>query len=152
MADETYLRELLERAFLVQQKRVWSLEMLDKLSRKHVLAKATDEQRDGLRRSLEANLRISKVVLDEIAKELGYHSQMRKLLDPQFVMGARGEGDVPAATLERLDRVDAQQREAGAQHYAAMVRELLVEQEAFLADVQARVHDELDLEAVLQGF
>src|SRR4051794_22794205 len=127
MADETYLREMLERAFLVQQKRVWSLEMLDKLSRRQILAKGTDEQRDTLRRSLEANLRISKVVLDEIAKELGYESVMRKLLDPQFVMGARGEGDVTAATLERLDRVDAQQREAGAQHYAAMVRELLVE-------------------------
>src|SRR5581483_2152569 len=70
--QDNYVIELLERAFLVQQKRVWSLEMLDKLARKQVLAKGTDEQREKLRRSLDANLRISKVVLDEIAKELGY--------------------------------------------------------------------------------
>jgi hypothetical protein len=151
MADRyEYLCELLERAFLVQQKRVWSLEMLDKLARKQVLAKGTDEQRDLLRRSLEANLRVSKVVLDEIAKELGYESTIRKLLDPQFVIGAPGE-EIPQVTLDKLDSADTKEREAGAQHYASMIRELLVEHEGFLAFVQARVCHELDVEAVLQG-
>jgi hypothetical protein len=145
-----YLRELLERAFLVQQKRVWSLEMLDKLARKQVLAKGTDEQRDTLRKSLEANLRISKVVLDEIAKELGYESTIRKLLDPRFVMGAPGE-EISQQTLDKFDRADTKEREAGAQHYASMIRELLVEHEGFLAFVQGRVCQELDMEAVLQG-
>jgi hypothetical protein len=151
MADQEYVRELLERAFLVQQKRVWSLEMLDKLGRRQVLAKGTDAQRDALRKTLEANLRISKVVLDEIAKELGYESTLRKLLDPKFVIGAPGE-EVPQVVLDKIDSADTQAREAGSQHYSAMVRELLVEHEDFLAFVQARVCHELDLEAVLQGF
>jgi hypothetical protein len=150
VADQEYVRELLERAFLVQQKRVWSHETLDKLARNQVLAKGTQEQRDALRRSLEANLRVAKVVLDEIAKELGYESTLRKLLDPRFVMGAPGE-EVSQATLDKMDRADTQTREAGCAHYASMIRELLVEHEDFLAFVQARVCHELDVEAVLQG-
>jgi hypothetical protein len=149
--DNTYLLELLERAFLVQQKRVWSLETLAKLEQRQVLAKGTDEQRAKMRAFLEGNLRMAKIVIDEIAKELGYESTMRKVLDPTFIMGARGE-KTPNSVLEKLDRVDSIQREAGTQHYAAMMRELLVTHEAFLEDVQQRVHDDVAMQALLQGF
>lgn len=152
MGQDNYLQELLERAFLVQQKRVWSLETLAKLERRQVLAKGTDEQRDNMRSFLEGNLRMAKIVIDEIAKELGYESSVRKVLDPTFIMGARSEGKTPNSVLEKLDRVDSIQREAGTQHYAAMMRELLVTHEAFLEDVQQRVHDDVAMQALLQGF
>lgn len=150
MGQNDYLQEMLERAFLVQQKRVWSLETLARLEQRAILAKAPEEQRARVRSFLEGNLRIAKLVLDDIAKELGYSSNLRKILDPTFVVGARA--DVPSSTLERLDRVDSIQREAGTHHYAAMMRELLVTHEAFLEDVQQRVHDDVALQELLRGF
>src|SRR3954467_3171451 len=110
--QDNYVIELLERRFLVQQKRVWSLETLAKLERKQVLGKASDEQRAKMRSFLEGNLRIAKYVIDEIAKELGYSSPMSKILDPTFVLGARG-GEVSNKVLEKLERVDTSQKEAG---------------------------------------
>src|SRR5581483_4991692 len=121
--QDNYVIELLERAFLVQQKRVWSLEMLAKLERKQILGTASDDAREKMRGFLEGNLRIAKYVIDEIAKELGYSSPIRKILDPTFVLGARGE-TVPTNVLEKLDRVDSTQKEAGTDHYASMMREL----------------------------
>jgi hypothetical protein len=148
--QDNYLLELLERAFLVQQKRVWSLETLAKLEQKKFLGTASDEQREKMRAFLEGNLRIAKYVLDEIAKELGYSSPIRKILDPTFVLGARGEG-VSSKVLEKLDGVDTSQREAGTQHYAAMMRELLVTHEGFLEDVQTRVHEDVAMQELLDG-
>lgn len=147
---DDYIRELLERAFLIQQKRVWSFEMLDKLARGQILAKGLPEQRDRMRACLEGNLRTAKVVLDDIAKELGYRSTIHKLLDPCFVYGAPGE-EVPRVLIDQLDRVEAQERESGTVHFSAMVRELQVEQEGFLADVQERVREDVDLQAILAG-
>jgi hypothetical protein len=144
------LLELLERAFLIQQKRVWSFEMLDKLGRGVVLSKGTQEQRDRMRACLEGNLRTAKIVLDEIARQLGYTSTIHKLLDPQFVYGAPGP-EVPQVLLDQLSRVETQERESGTQHLAAMVRELQVEHEAFLADVQERIREDVDLQALLAG-
>jgi hypothetical protein len=144
------LLELLERAFLIQQKRVWSFEMLDKLGRGQVLSKGTQEQRDRMRACLEGNLRTSKTVLDEIARQLGYTSTIHKLLDPQFVYGAPGP-EVPQVLLDQLSRVETQERESGTQHLSAMVRELQVEHEAFLADVQERIREDVDLQAILAG-
>ena len=112
MGQDNYIVELLERAFLVQQKRVWSLETLHRLERRQVLGNASEEQRSRMRSFLEGNLRIAKQVIDEIAKELGYSSGMRKILDPTFVMGARGDAGVPSTILEKLDRVDSSHREA----------------------------------------
>jgi hypothetical protein len=150
MGQDNYVNELLERAFLVQQKRVWSLETLAKLEQRKVLASAAEDQRARMRSFLEGNLRIAKYVLDEIAKELGYSSPMRKILDPTFVIGARGEG-VSSQVLEKLDRVDSSQREAGTDHYAAMMRELLVTHEGFLEDVQTRVHEDVAMQALLDA-
>lgn len=148
--QDNYVIELLERAFLVQQKRVWSLETLAKLEQKKVLGTATEEQRDKMRHFLEGNLRIAKYVIDEIAKELGYTSPMRKILDPTFVLGARGEG-VSSTVLDKLDKVDSTQREAGTDHYSAMMRELLVTHEGFLEDVQSRVHEDVAMQALLDS-
>lgn len=150
MGNQDVILELLERAFLVQQKRVWSLEMLDKLSRGQILALSQPEQRDKMRACLEANLRTAKVVLDDLARELGYESTIRKILDPCFVYGAPGE-EVPQVLLDLLDRIETQEREAGTQHFAAMVRELQVEQEPFLEDVMARVREDANLHALLAG-
>jgi hypothetical protein len=144
------LLELLERAFLIQQKRVWSFEMLEKLERGQVLSKGTKEQRDRMRACLEGNLRTAKTVLDEIAHQLGYTSTIHKLLDPQFVYGAPGP-EVPQVLLDQLSRVETQERESGTQHLAAMVRELQVEHEAFLADVHERIREDVDLQAILAG-
>ncbi|MEZ0228718.1 MAG: hypothetical protein ACAI25_08845 [Planctomycetota bacterium] len=148
--QDNYVIELLERAFLVQQKRVWSLETLAKLERKQVLGTASEEQRGKMRAFLEGNLRIAKYVIDEIAKELGYTSGMRKILDPTFVLGARGES-VSNQVLEKLDRVDSSQREAGTDHYASMMRELLVTHEGFLEDVQSRVHEDVAMQSLLDS-
>ncbi len=150
MGQDNYIIELLERAYLVQQKRVWSLETLAKLERRTLLGNATDEARNKMREFLEGNLRIAKVVLDEIAKELGYSSPTRKILDPTFVLGARGEG-VSNKVLEKLDRVDSAQREEGTQHYAAMMRELLVTHEGFLEDVQTRVQEDVAMSKLLES-
>lgn len=144
------LLELLERAFLIQQKRVWSFEMLEKLERGQILSKGTKEQRDRMRACLEGNLRTAKVVLDEIAKQLGYTSTIHKLLDPCFVYGAPGP-EVPKPLLDSLSRVETQERESGTKHFCAMVRELQVEHEAFLADVQERIREDVDLQAILAG-
>jgi len=148
--QDNYVIELLERAFLVQQKRVWSLEMLAKLERKQILGTASDDAREKMRGFLEGNLRIAKYVIDEIAKELGYSSPIRKILDPTFVLGARGE-TVPTNVLEKLDRVDSTQKEAGTDHYASMMRELLVTHEGFLEDVQTRVHEDVAMQEILDG-
>jgi len=150
VGQDNYIIELLERAYLVQQKRVWSLETLAKLERRTLLGNATDEARNKMREFLEGNLRIAKVVLDEIAKELGYSSPTRKILDPTFVLGARGEG-VSNKVLEKLDRVDSAQREEGTQHYAAMMRELLVTHEGFLEDVQTRVQEDVAMSKLLEN-
>jgi hypothetical protein len=150
VGQDNYIIELLERAYLVQQKRVWSLETLAKLERRTLLGNATDEARNKMREFLEGNLRIAKVVLDEIAKELGYSSPTRKILDPTFVLGARGEG-VSNKVLEKLDRVDSAQREEGTQHYAAMMRELLVTHEGFLEDVQTRVQEDVAMSKLLES-
>ena len=151
MSQDNYVIEMLERAFLVQQKRVWSLETLQRLERRAILAHATEEQRSKMRSYLEGNLRMAKTTLDDIAKELGYSSPLKKLLDPTFVLGARGESGT-ASTAERLDRADSIQREAGTQHYAAMMRELLVTHEGFLEDLQKRVHEDVALQSLLAGF
>jgi len=148
--QDNYVIELLERAFLVQQKRVWSLETLAKLERKQLLGTATDEARQKMRAFLEGNLRIAKYVLDEIAKELGYSSPIKKILDPTFVLGARGEA-VSNKVLEKLENVDTKQREAGTDHYASMMRELLVTHEGFLEDVQTRVHEDVAMQEILDG-
>jgi hypothetical protein len=141
---------LLEQAFLIQQKRVWSFEMLEKLERGQLLSKSTKEQRERMRACLEGNLRTAKVVLDDIAKELGYTSTIHKLLDPAFVYGAPGQ-EVPQPLLDSLARVETQERESGTQHLAAMVRELQVEHEAFLADVQERIREDVDIQTLLAG-
>jgi hypothetical protein len=150
VGQDNYIIELHERAYLVQQKRVWSLEMLAKLESRRILGTATDEARDKMREFLGGNLRIAKVVLDEIAKELGYSSPTRKILDPTFVLGARGEA-VSNKVLEKLDHVDSAQREEGTQHYAAMMRELLVTHEGFLEDVQSRVQEDVAMQKILDG-
>lgn len=151
VGQDNYVVEMLERAFLVQQKRVWSLETLAKLEQRRFLGKASEEERARVRSFLEGNLRMAKTVLDEIARELGYDSGLRKILDPTFVMGGRGEA-VSSSVLERLDHVDSQEREAGTHHYSAMMRELLVTHEGFLSDVQQRVHDDVALQALLDAF
>jgi hypothetical protein len=150
VGQDNYVVELLERAFLVQQKRVWSLETLSRIESKKMMASATEEQRTRMIAFLEGNLRIAKYVLDEIAKELGHSSPTRKILDPTFVLGARGDG-VSNKVLEKLDRVDSTQKEAGTQHYAAMMRELLVTHEGFLEDVQTRVHEDVEMQALLDS-
>lgn len=140
---------LLEQAFLVQQKRVWSLEMLDRLERRRVMTAASDAERAATRRLLEGNLRVAQEELDRIARELGYERPtVFRLLDPEFVYGAPGK-EVGAALTRALEAIDAREREAGTSHLSCMLRDLKSRHDPFLRALAEQVRQDVELHALL---
>lgn len=152
--DRRHIRELeercnlLEKAMLVQEKRVWSQSMLKKLKRKTFMAGATDEEKQRTQRLLEGNLRVAMEVLDRLAQDLGYESPtVFKLLEPEFVYGAPGT-DVGEKLTKQLEMIDSREREAGTSHLSSMLRELKTRHDEFLGEVQGLVKRDVELNAV----
>ncbi len=88
---------LLERALLIQEKRIWSQAQLKLLDEGLYKANVPANEKARTRELLLSNLRVSKEVLDRLALDLGYESPtIRKLLGDQ-------EADLPdALELHRL--------------------------------------------------
>lgn len=152
--DARHIRELetrcnlLERAFLIQEKRVWSHTMLRRLEQGEFMGGATDAEKKTTRQLLEGNLRVSREILDELALELGYETPtVFKLLDPEFVYGAPSE-EIPEALNKSLQKIDAREREAGNAHVRAMFRELKLRHDDFLSLVQHRIRDDVELHSL----
>lgn len=152
--DARHIREieercaLLEQAFLIQEKRVWSQDMLKKLEKGEFMASAGDSERARTRALLEGNLRVSKEILDHLARDLGYEGASAfKLVDPEFVYGASGE-ELSAGLDEQLRRLDARERESGCAHIRAMFRDLKVRHDEFLREVQQQVRQDVELHAI----
>jgi hypothetical protein len=139
MADD-YMCELLERAFLLQQKRLWSLETLLRIERGQLLAHAPTEHRAETRRTLEGNLRVALESLDDVAREIGYESSAGKLLDPTFVVGAP-DFDPNAEIIERIDALES---ESGIRHHSAMRRELSVQHAGYFEHIQSKVRADVE--------
>lgn len=140
--SQSYLQELLERAFLLQQKRVWSLETLLKLERGQILGKADASHRQTLIANLEGNLRVTRECLNDVARESGYESSAAKILDPTFNIGI--EAVTPSESLESLlEQVDRSEVAAGVHNYRAMCRELAVQHEPYFQDVEGRIRDDV---------
>lgn len=137
---------LLERALLIQEKRVWSQAQLRLLDEGLYKGKASAEEKQRTRDHLESNLRVSKEVLDRLALELGYESPtVRKLVDRD------GHAELPRALEGALDRVDAREREAGLAHMRTMFRELTLRHDPFLGEVQEQVREDMALQAGLSA-
>lgn len=155
--DDRHIRELetrctlLERAFLIQEKRVWSQDMLKKLERGAFMAGAPEGEKARTRALLEGNLRVSKELLDALAAELGYEGQSaHKLLDPEFVYGAPRE-EVSARLDEQLRSLDARERESGCAHVRAMFRDLKVRHDDYLREVQQQVRRDVELHSIFEA-
>lgn len=149
--DDRHIRELearcllLERAFLIQEKRVWSQNVLEKLERGEFMPGATAPEKARTRELLEGNLRVAQEVLDRLALDLGYDApSIYRLIDPEFVYGAPDE-KVPRRLREQLERVEAREREAGRSHLSAMFRDLKGRHDEFLREVQQQVQDDVKL-------
>lgn len=138
---------LLERAVLIQEKRIWSHAQLKLLDDGLYKAKATPEEKARTREHLESNLRIGKEVLDHLALELGYESPtVRKILTERD-----GSAELPRVLEGELDRLDAREREAGLAHMRSMFRELTRRHDDFLGDVQEQVRADIELQAGLSA-
>lgn len=138
---------LLERALLVQEKRVWSQAQLKLLDDGLYKANASPEEKARTRELLESNLRVAKEVLDRLARELGYESTgVRRILTERDA-----SAELPRALEGELDRVDAREREAGLAHMRSMFRELTRRHDEFLGDVQEQVRADMSLHAGLSA-
>lgn len=147
---QDYLIELLERAFLLQQKRVWTLEMLRKIDHGAAYASADASQRRRAVGLLESNLRVARERLDHVASEIGYESNLHKLMDPSFVIGTSIE-PLSLSAEGQIEQADMAEREAGIRHLKAMCRELSVIHEPYFEDVQARVRKDYEFYEMVGG-
>jgi hypothetical protein len=154
MSDARHIEEierrcnLLEQVVLIQEKRVWSQDMLKELEQGHFMPGADAQAKTRTRQLLEGNLRVSMEILDRLAVDLGYENRsVFKLLDPEFVYGAPGT-EVGDELRTQLERVDTREREAGTSHLSALMRDLKTRHDAFLGDVQERVREDVDLHAI----
>ncbi|MGE0708078.1 MAG: hypothetical protein AB7N76_17285 [Planctomycetota bacterium] len=157
MSDARHIEELerrcrlLEQVVLIQEKRVWSQDMLKMLEQGKFMAGADAAAKASTRQLLEGNLRCSTEILDRLALELGYESRsVFKLLDPEFVYGAPGQ-DVGEELRRQLERVDAREREAGTSHLSALLRDLKTRHDAFLGEVQEHVQQDVELHSVFSS-
>jgi hypothetical protein len=140
--SQSYMIELLERAFLLQQKRTWSLENLLKIERGQILSESNDEEKQSIIDALEGNLRVTRETLDDVARDSGYEPNIYKLFDPTFVLGAKTVEASPGIDTI-LDQVTIQEQEAGQQHFRSMCRDLAVRHEPYFEEVERRVRDDL---------
>jgi hypothetical protein len=132
---------LLERALLIQEKRIWSQAQLKLLDDGLYKANVPADEKTRTREHLLSNLRVSKEVLDRLALDLGYESPtVRKLL------AEKDADDLPDALEGVLDRIDAREREAGLSHLRSMFRELTRRHDEFLGTVQEQVREDVLLQ------
>ncbi len=157
MSDAQHIRELearctlLEQALLIQEKRVWSQDMLKNLEKGSFMPGASDEAKRQTRNLLGGNLRVALEILDRLANELGYErTSVLRLLDPEFVYGAPGT-EIGDRLREQLELVDARERESGTAHLSALMRDLKTRHDAFLSDVQEQVKRDVDLHAIFSS-
>lgn len=157
MSDAHHIRELetrcnlLEQALLIQEKRVWSQDMLKRLEKGTFMGAADAAQKKQTRELLEGNLRVAVEALDRLAMELGYDStSVMRLLDPEFVYGAPGT-EVGPHLRDQLEKVDARERESGRAHVNALMRDLKTRHDAFLGEVQERVQRDVDLHSIFSS-
>jgi len=157
MSDAQHIRELearctlLEQALLIQEKRVWSQDMLEHLEKGTFMPGSSDEAKQQTRDLLEGNLRVALEILDRLANELGYdRTSVLRLLDPEFVYGAPGT-EIGDRLREQLELVDARERESGTAHLSALMRDLKTRHDAFLSDVQEQVKRDVDLHAIFSS-
>jgi len=137
---------LLERALLIQEKRIWSQAQLKLLDEGLYKANVPADEKTRTRELLESNLRVSKEVLDRLALDLGYESPtVRKIL------GERDDAEVSGALEGVFDRIDAREREAGLSHLRSMFRELTRRHDEFLSGVQEQVREDHQLQAGLSA-
>jgi hypothetical protein len=157
MSDAQHIRELearctlLEQALLIQEKRVWSQDMLEHLEKGTFMPGSSDEAKQKTRDLLEGNLRVALEILDRVAEELGYErTSVLRLLDPEFVYGAPGT-EIGDRLREQLELVDARERESGTAHLSALMRDLKTRHDAFLSDVQEQVKRDVNLHAIFSS-
>lgn len=155
--DARHIRELelrcalLEKAFLIQEKRVWSQDMLKKLEQGSFMQGAREAEKSRARSLLTGNLRVARELLDALAEDLGYEGQSAiKLLDPEFVYGAPKE-ELSAGLTEQLRRLDAREQESGSAHIQAMFRDLKVRHDDYLREVQQQVRRDVELHAIFEA-
>lgn len=147
--SESYLIELYERAFLLQQKRIWALETLRKVERGQILSEAPEAAKTDLVNHLQSHLRIAKECLNKVADEAGYESSAGKLMDPSFVLGFSGKP--MTATLEKIiEQIDMSEQEAGIHNFASMCRELAVRHEPYFEDVHEKILKDLEFYKAFQ--
>jgi hypothetical protein len=140
--------QLLEKALLVQEKRVWSEQTLKQLEEEQRVRGSTDTELRRARDFLQSNIRVARELLDRVAADLGYENGgVRKVL-------AADGGEAPDVGhhLDRtLDGIDAREREAGVSHMKAMFRELTRRHDSFLAEVAEQVKDDVALNQSLSA-
>lgn len=146
---------LLERAVLVQEKRVWSQATLALLEEGRIMAGATPAEKTRSRRLLEANLRVARESLDHLAAELGYEPRgVLASLSPGAAWGEAGPADDETespALRRQLLRIVAHEREAGSAHMRTMLRELTARHDEFLGDLAQQVRDDAALHDAFDG-
>ena len=154
--DQRHIRELetrcafLEQVALIQEKRVWSQDMLRELKAETFMAGATPAEKERTQRLLEGNLRVALEFLDNLARDLGYERPtVFKLLEPEFVYGAPGR-EVGEQLTRQLELIDAREREAGTSHISSMLRELKTRHDEFLREVQEHVQRDVDLHKIFE--
>jgi len=151
MSDSDFLLELMERAFLLQQKRIWSLETLLKIERGQLLQRAPGLERQNLIDHLNSNLRIARECLNDVARTAGYESGAAKLIDPSVMMGVTGHP--VTTTMERtLEQMDMAEREAGIHNLASMCRELGIQHEPFFEQVNERIRSDQEFYRACRDF
>jgi len=149
--DQSFLIELLERALILQQKRVWSLEMLRRIEGGALLSEAPVEERERTIAQLEGSLRVSRECLNEVAGNAGYSVTIERMFDPAFVLGMQ-ERDLGPSLERAFDDLRSRERESGTEALVAMLRELRVSHEPYLEDVERRVREDVDLQRQLFDF
>ncbi|MDF1664777.1 MAG: hypothetical protein P1V97_23660 [Planctomycetota bacterium] len=147
--SESYLLELYERAFLLQQKRIWALETLRKIEHGQLLAEAPAATKTELVNHLQSHLRVAKECLNKVAENAGFESSAAKLMDPSFVLGFSGKP--MTATLETIiEQIDMAEQEAGIHNFASMCRELAVRHEPFFEDVHEKIRKDVEFYQAFQ--
>jgi hypothetical protein len=149
--NQSYLLELYERAFLLQQKRIWALETHLKIERGQVLTDCTKEAKAEFAEHLNSNLRISKECLNKVAENAGFESSAGKLLDPSFVLGYAGKP--MTTTLEKIvEQIDMAEQEAGIHNLGSMFRELAIRHEPYFEDVHEKITKDIEFYQACRRF
>lgn len=147
--SESYLLELYERAFLLQQKRIWALETLRKIEHGQLLTEAPEPAKTELVNHLQSHLRVAKECLNKVAEDAGFESSAAKLMDPSFVLGFSGKP--MTGTLEKIiEQIDMSEQEAGIHNFASMCRELAVRHEPFFEDVHEKILKDVEFYRAFQ--